>query len=177
MGQAASTYVSKQWSRGKECREPQPKCVFCKTAADDTRVLYQDESVVVFPDRSPAAVAHLLVIPRDHIAHGYCLKPCAEDRRLVEHMVEVGVSVLRSQHPGAEYKTGFHMPPLYSVDHLHLHCFALPHTRKGWKYTDFTGSWPFVIGFISSANMIKRLGGAGDFPPHGQSPPGNGSQV
>jgi hypothetical protein len=27
-------------------------------------VLLQDESVVVFPDRSPAAAAHILVIPR-----------------------------------------------------------------------------------------------------------------
>mmetsp|Transcript_29281 Transcript_29281/g.52358 ORF Transcript_29281/g.52358 Transcript_29281/m.52358 type:complete len:94 (-) Transcript_29281:155-436(-) len=75
-------------------------------------------------------------------------------------MVDVGVSLLKASHPDAEYKTGFHMPPLYSVDHLHLHCFALPHqpSWKTMKYTDFSGRWPFVAGFISSQNMIKRLG-------------------
>mmetsp|Transcript_29280 Transcript_29280/g.52356 ORF Transcript_29280/g.52356 Transcript_29280/m.52356 type:complete len:156 (-) Transcript_29280:665-1132(-) len=88
MGQSLSTWVSKQWARGKGSRESQAECVFCKIAAEgkqSERIIYQDESVVVFPDRSPAAAAHILVIPREHIAHGYCLKPCSEDRRLGIH--------------------------------------------------------------------------------------------
>jgi len=44
-------------------------CIFCQIAAGEipTKLLYQDDEVVAFPDIHPAAPTHLLIIPRKHI--------------------------------------------------------------------------------------------------------------
>lgn len=44
-------------------------CIFCKIAAGEipSNLVYQDEHVVAFPDISPAAPVHILVIPRKHV--------------------------------------------------------------------------------------------------------------
>jgi len=44
-------------------------CVFCKIVAGEipSRILYQDEEVIAFPDIDPLAPVHMLIIPRKHI--------------------------------------------------------------------------------------------------------------
>jgi histidine triad (HIT) family protein len=44
-------------------------CIFCKIATGEipSNLVYQDEHVVAFPDISPAAPVHILVIPRKHV--------------------------------------------------------------------------------------------------------------
>ncbi|KAH9317707.1 hypothetical protein KI387_019476, partial [Taxus chinensis] len=72
---------------------------------------------------------HYLVIPVDHIATVRNLQRRKEDYVLVEHMLKIGQSLLQKDVPGAlGYRFGFHQPPFNSVNHLHLHCFALPYT-------------------------------------------------
>uniref|UniRef100_A0A061RW72 Histidine triad family protein n=2 Tax=Tetraselmis sp. GSL018 TaxID=582737 RepID=A0A061RW72_9CHLO len=146
-------------------RDSKRSCVFCQKACreESNEIIYQDNRVVAFPDRAPAAKGHYLVIPREHIANGYCLRPSVEgDAELVRHMADVGWRLLEARHPRAPRKMGFHMPPFNSVGHLHLHCFALPHcpTWKRVKYADLTlgGRLPPVLGYISVASMLRRLG-------------------
>jgi histidine triad (HIT) family protein len=45
-------------------------CIFCSIAAGDipADVVHQDEHVVAFRDLNPQAPAHILVIPRVHVA-------------------------------------------------------------------------------------------------------------
>ena len=45
-------------------------CIFCKIVAGTipATILYQDDEVVAFPDVSPKAPFHALVIPREHRA-------------------------------------------------------------------------------------------------------------
>eukprot|EP00195_Chlamydomonas_chlamydogama_P005140 CAMPEP_0202906492 /NCGR_PEP_ID=MMETSP1392-20130828/39142_1 /ASSEMBLY_ACC=CAM_ASM_000868 /TAXON_ID=225041 /ORGANISM="Chlamydomonas chlamydogama, Strain SAG 11-48b" /LENGTH=144 /DNA_ID=CAMNT_0049595029 /DNA_START=250 /DNA_END=684 /DNA_ORIENTATION=+ len=68
-------------------------------------------------------------------------------------MREVGEMMLRrSSAPGAKLKFGYHVPPFRSVDHLHLHCFELPHEPawKEWKYR-----LPHV--WLDSSSLIRQL--------------------
>ncbi|HEY0153965.1 MAG TPA: histidine triad nucleotide-binding protein [Longimicrobium sp.] len=44
-------------------------CIFCKIAAGEipSKLVYQGEHVVAFPDIHPAAPVHVLVVPRKHV--------------------------------------------------------------------------------------------------------------
>ncbi|MEO5340777.1 MAG: histidine triad nucleotide-binding protein [Magnetococcus sp. MYC-9] len=45
-------------------------CLFCRIVAGTipTRRLYEDETVLAFPDIAPQAPVHVLVIPKRHVA-------------------------------------------------------------------------------------------------------------
>lgn len=48
---------------------PMNDCIFCKIAAGEipSKLVYQDDQVVAFPDIHPAAPVHVLVVPRKHV--------------------------------------------------------------------------------------------------------------
>ena len=52
-------------------------------------------------------------------------------------------------------KFGFHLPPFNSVDHLHMHAFALPFDPpwKEHKYGGVLGS----VAFAEATDVIERL--------------------
>ncbi|KAJ6932922.1 bifunctional adenosine 5'-phosphosulfate phosphorylase/adenylylsulfatase HINT4 isoform X1 [Populus alba x Populus x berolinensis] len=88
---------------------------------------HHDDKVVAFQDINPSAFRHFLVIPVEHIPTVYDLQKRDEDYSLVNHMLNVGKTLLlRDASQSKEYRFGFHPPPFNSVDHLHLHCLALP---------------------------------------------------
>lgn len=45
-------------------------CLFCKIIKKEipSNIVYETESLVVFPDIHPAADLHLLIVPKEHIA-------------------------------------------------------------------------------------------------------------
>lgn len=100
-------------------------CVFCKIAnTTSDKLIYQDELVAAFYDRKQIAQCYIQVIPRTHIPNILNLRP--SDEALVIRMWEVGNTLLKERAPTAELRFGFHVPPRNSIDHLHLHCIALP---------------------------------------------------
>uniref|UniRef100_A0A804RJX1 HIT domain-containing protein n=1 Tax=Zea mays TaxID=4577 RepID=A0A804RJX1_MAIZE len=106
-------------------------CVFCEIVrgapASTTALLYSDDKVVAFRDINPSAFRHYLVIPIDHIPTVNSLRKTKDDHQLVSHMVKVGKDFLNQDAPNSEeHRFGFHQPPFNSIDHLHLHCLALP---------------------------------------------------
>ncbi|MDU4959813.1 MAG: histidine triad nucleotide-binding protein [Sporomusaceae bacterium] len=44
-------------------------CIFCKIAAKEisAQLIYEDEHVVAFPDISPVAPSHILIVPKQHV--------------------------------------------------------------------------------------------------------------
>uniref|UniRef100_A0A803L6M3 HIT domain-containing protein n=1 Tax=Chenopodium quinoa TaxID=63459 RepID=A0A803L6M3_CHEQI len=87
----------------------------------------QDERVVAFQDINPSAFRHYLVIPIEHIPTVKNLERGQQHYTLVSHMLNVGKSLLQQDAAQSnEHRFGFHQPPFNSVDHLHLHCLALP---------------------------------------------------
>jgi hypothetical protein len=118
--------------------------------------------VIAFRDIRPAAAAHFLVCPREHIVSARHLQAdrlgdaelgarpgsCAGQRThgadapgTAAHMYAVGRTLVEREAPGARTQFGYHLPPFNSVDHLHLHCFALPFMPawKSLKYTPAVG--------------------------------------
>ena len=44
-------------------------CIFCKIIKKEipAKLLYEDETAVVFPDIHPARAVHLLIVPKQHV--------------------------------------------------------------------------------------------------------------
>ncbi|KAJ6327314.1 hypothetical protein OIU76_004458 [Salix suchowensis] len=134
-----------------------PACIFCRIAAKSTPTtfLYSDDMVVAFQDISPSAFRHYLVIPVEHIPTVNELQKRDEDYSLVNHMLDVGKTLLQQDAPqSTQYRFGFHPPPFNSVDHLHLHCLALPFIPK-WKYLKYTSLGS--LGFIEAEELLEKI--------------------
>lgn len=132
-------------------------CIFCQIASKSTSttLLHSDERVLAFQDISPSAVRHYLVIPVEHIPSAKDLHRSTEDYSLVSHMLEVGQTLLRRDAPqSTQYRFGFHQPPLNSVNHLHLHCLALPYTPR-WKRIKFLSLGS--LGFLEAEKLLEKL--------------------
>ncbi|KAJ3680369.1 hypothetical protein LUZ60_016647 [Juncus effusus] len=133
-------------------------CVFCDIArgTSSTTILYSDDKVVVFPDRNPSAFRHYLAIPVKHVPTVNNLERKAEDYQLVNHMLNVGKDLLKRDAPNSEeHRFGFHQPPFNSINHLHLHCLALPFT-PAWRHVKYTSLGRFG-GFIESEKLLEKI--------------------
>lgn len=135
--------------------------MFCKIAAkeEESRIVFEDENTVVFPDIRPATQHHYLIVPKQHYGNPKTLHD-AEHVRLLENLVAVGKKVL-GEH-GADTKDvrmGFHWPPFNSVQHLHLHVIS-PASQMGFISRQIfkPGSFWFVSdGWL--LERVKRLSG------------------
>ncbi|CAA3028556.1 bifunctional adenosine 5 -phosphosulfate phosphorylase adenylylsulfatase HINT4 [Olea europaea subsp. europaea] len=133
-------------------------CIFCQIArsATSTTLLHKDDRVVAFQDINPSAFRHYLVIPIEHIPTVKDLQQRSKDFSLVSHMLNVGQNLVQRDAPHAKrYRFGFHQPPLNSVNHLHLHCFALPFIPR-WKRVKYSSLGPFG-GFIEADKLLERI--------------------
>ncbi|KAF5178124.1 Histidine triad nucleotide-binding protein [Thalictrum thalictroides] len=132
-------------------------CLFCQIARSSTptHLLHTDDRVVAFQDIKPSALRHYLVIPVEHISTVKDLRRRTEDYNLVCHMLSVGQSLLHRDAPGSkEYRFGFHRPPFNSINHLHLHCLALPFSPR-WKHLKYMSMGP--LGFIEAEKLLEML--------------------
>lgn len=135
------------WTRppSRAPRAPHPGCIFCEIVAghrpatilaDETPARAGGQRLVAFLDHRPAARVHVLVVPAAHIDSVYDLET-ENDLDLLNDMMALATRVVAGEcakkglppaTPASNLKLGFHYPPLYSVEHLHLHAFSLPHT-------------------------------------------------
>ncbi|KAI8583091.1 hypothetical protein K450DRAFT_224182 [Umbelopsis ramanniana AG] len=125
-------------------------CVFCDvTRNNGFNIVYEDNEVIAFHDRSPASKLHLLIIPRQHVGTVKDLKP--EHRPLLSKMAEVGKH-LSMEHN--QVRMGFHVPPFNSVNHLHLHVLSLPF-KNLWRKLKYQPSMPW---FAPVNDVMTHLG-------------------
>lgn len=150
------------------------KCVFCNVTPDRFRIVLQDDELICFSDRSPGAAIHLLVIPRTHIANVQSLTH--KDVELVRQMQALGNKALdlvsdaatttttTTTTDAAERRFGFHIPPIRSVDHLHLHCLQLPFRNryKAIKYRvaeppnrDYLKGWSWFVEWKQTCALLE----------------------
>lgn len=114
-------------------------CIFCKIVAKEipSKLLFEDDDVVVFRDINPAAPVHLLIVPKLHIEtladcenqhHGLLGKMIALAPRLAR---EEGVGFAGRDGSGG-FKTQINTGPGggQEVYHLHVHVLGGP---RPWK--------------------------------------------
>ncbi|KMS97886.1 hypothetical protein BVRB_5g123150 [Beta vulgaris subsp. vulgaris] len=135
-------------------------CIFCEIArsssSSSTRLVHQDDKMVAFQDINPAAFRHYLVIPIQHIPTVKNLQRGDEHFSLVTQMLNVGKTLLQLEASQSNvHRFGFHRPPFNSVDHLHLHCLALPF-MPSWKYIKYTSMGP-LGGFVEAEKLLEKL--------------------
>ena len=115
-------------------------CVFCRIKETDlNRVLYEDEQIIIFKDRSPVADIHLQCIPKRHIKNKNYLTKNELD--LLNHMYITTRGFIELNYK--EYLInnsaifGFHKPPFYTITHLHMHCIIPPYTNYIMKTLNY----------------------------------------
>ncbi|CAE6432635.1 unnamed protein product [Rhizoctonia solani] len=106
------------------------KCIFCDVRKElGFGVVYENEELIVFKDRNPAAKEHLLVITRRHVESIKSLN--TSDIPLLLRMRDAGSEALRTLGiPNDDQRFGFHIPPFNTVNHIHLHAQGLPYQNK-----------------------------------------------
>ena len=100
------------------------RCTFCDIIAgrSPAKIVYRDERVIAFYDRSPRTPVHVLVVPLEHIASLNDLMP--EHESLVGHLLVVAQQVARQENITASgyrlvINTGRAAGQI--VHHLHVH--------------------------------------------------------
>lgn len=101
-----------------------PECVFCQIVQGDkpARRVLEGEHVIAFHDIRPQAPAHVLVIPRRHIASLAELTP--RDRDLAGELLLAAVQVARDlglEREGFRVVVNTGWQSGQTVGHLHLH--------------------------------------------------------
>lgn len=148
-----------------DARQPRPaRCVFCRKIADeaangnDGTFVFADDELVVFKDWRPAARRHYLVCPRVHVSSARALTP--RDAGLARRMLQAGKNAIAADVPpsGAAVETrfGYHLPPFNSVDHLHMHAFALPFEPE-WKERKYSVHPWARFTFKPAEEMVEEL--------------------
>ena len=123
-------------------------------------------NTIAFRDIRPCAPLHGLVIPKAHVRSVLELTPSPSNGPdLLHEMRTVALGLVRDHHPEA-YKTGdyvlcFHIPPFYSVDHLHLHVLA-PASSMSWLYR--YGKFNTGLASVYYNNNHNNGGGGGHEP-------------
>ena len=140
-------------------------CIFCRIhkREEPGRIVFEDEEFVVFHTIKPVTHLHLLVTTREHIKNIGSLHG-AKGAALVTKLVDVGKKALGSEYAGnAQYS--FHVPPSNSIDHLHLHAIASPHSMSWKNYLKYnTNVWwsqssdEIIKNILSSSGSENREG-------------------
>ena len=136
-----------------------PGCGFCNirdrrlTKYGEIEIIWEGERLFAFHD-------HKLGGSQGHIE--LCPKECIKNINFLERRHVPMLKEMRAQVPllknrffgdAAQVRTGFHIPPFYSIKHLHLHVMAEP-IRGCWNnrivYSCFMRSLDTVIAKLES---------------------------
>ena len=73
-------------------------------------------------------------------------------------MLELGARAIARDFPDdpPETRFGFHIPPFNSVDHLHMHAFALPF-EPAWKERKYSEEAWARFAFQPAEELVERL--------------------
>ena len=100
-------------------------CIFCKISNKEipTEILYEDDVCVIFPDRSPSAKTHLLIVSKKHIP---TIADMEEgDELIVGHMVKQAKEMAKEKGLTG-YKLQFNVGKGggQEIFHIHLHLLS-----------------------------------------------------
>lgn len=96
-------------------------CLFCEIVnkKKETKIVFEDEKIVVFPDINPKNRVHLLVVPRDHI--NSFLDLSSNNILILTNMTKVIQRIIEDQKLQSGYKIVFNGGKYQHIPHLHWH--------------------------------------------------------
>jgi histidine triad (HIT) family protein len=99
-------------------------CIFCKIIAKEipSEILYEDDEIIAFPDISPSAPVHLLIITKKHIPSLAHMEKA--DIGLIGRMTEVANTLARQKEileKGYRIVINSGKDGGQVVPHLHMH--------------------------------------------------------
>ena len=98
-------------------------CVFCKIAKKEipSKIIYEDEKIVVFKDLNPIAPIHFLAVPKNHISSANEIT--ADNSQIVAHIFEVIAKENNNWGLGGGYRIINNCGELggQTVGHIHFH--------------------------------------------------------
>ncbi len=108
-------------------------CLFCRIVAGEipTDFLHEDELVVAFPDISPKAPTHILLIPREHLVSAAALSE--SHAQMLGRLFGTAARLAAERglvESGFRLVTNAGADAGQSVDHLHVH--LLGGRKFGW---------------------------------------------
>ena len=105
-----------------------PNCIFCKIVAGQipSRKVYEDEELLAFHDINPWAPVHVLIIPKEHIASHYDVRP--EHDPLLGRMLGLAPRLMRELGVVNGFRTLINTGEdgRQEVQHLHMHVMGGP---------------------------------------------------
>ena len=108
-------------------------CLFCKIVAGEipSTKVYEDDAVYAFRDINPMAPAHVLIVPKQHLASAD--EVCAENASCVARIFEAIPKIAAAEGLSNGYRviTNCGEDGCQSVKHLHFHLLGgkkLPET-------------------------------------------------
>ena len=107
-------------------------CIFCRIAAGKAaaRLVFTDDDMVAFHDVNPQAPAHVLVIPRRHVASLSAARP--GDRELLGALLLGCARVAAELGLDAGYRVVTNTGPAAGQSVAHLHFHVLGRRALGW---------------------------------------------
>ena len=108
-------------------------CLFCDIATGGipARRVYDDEQCVAFEDIHPQAPAHVLVVPRLHLAS--LSDATAQHEMLLGHLMRVASEIARARGLAEDgYRVVVNCGEGAGQSVLHLHLHLLGGRRLGW---------------------------------------------
>uniref|UniRef100_A0A0K2UNW5 Adenosine 5'-monophosphoramidase HINT3 n=1 Tax=Lepeophtheirus salmonis TaxID=72036 RepID=A0A0K2UNW5_LEPSM len=130
-------------------------CVFCQIASKtlESRIIFEDGNFVAFPDRSPAAKHHYLIIPKDH--HPKVNQLEKSHIEMLRSMGRIAEQVLQENGESiTDAKIGFHWP-IVTVNHLHIHAIS-PASEMSGMFKKFEFSSLFFGSLEDAILMLEK---------------------
>jgi histidine triad (HIT) family protein len=98
-------------------------CLFCKIIAGEipSKMVFEDDLTYAFRDINPQAPAHVLVVPRKHVAS--LAEAQADDEGLLGYLHLIAARIAASEGLTDGFRTVINTGPDggQTVDHLHVH--------------------------------------------------------
>ncbi|ELU40070.1 scavenger mRNA decapping enzyme c-term binding domain-containing protein [Rhizoctonia solani AG-1 IA] len=140
------------------------KCVFCDVRKElGFAVVYENEELIVFKDRDPAARHQVAEYLRRTTLQKYC-ECVMSGPKLLTHLAfrVTNRSIFTAftvKHMASDIfdRFGFHIPPFNTVNHIHLHAQGLPY-KNGLREKKYRMSTSSRTGKAKGFSWYAELG-------------------
>lgn len=96
-------------------------CIFCKIVSKqiESKILFETDDIIVFPDINPAADVHILIVPKKHIAN---IRQAQFDGNLLSEIYQAALKLVEENNLNDSlYRVVVNGGKAQQVPHLHFH--------------------------------------------------------